>query len=34
MPRSFEWSLSFQLSHQNLIQLSPLSHACQVPCPP
>jgi hypothetical protein len=26
--------LSFGLSHQNLIQFSPLSHACHMSCPP
>jgi hypothetical protein len=30
--RSSEWSLSFGLSHQNLVSL--LFHACHMPCPP
>jgi hypothetical protein len=30
MPWSSEWSLSFKLSHQNLVQFSLLSHACIV----
>jgi hypothetical protein len=32
MPRSSEWSLSFELSHQNLVHFSLLSHACHMPC--
>jgi hypothetical protein len=34
MPWSYEWSLSFGLSHQNLIHFSLLSHACHMPRPP
>jgi hypothetical protein len=33
-PRSFEWSFSFGLSHQNPVHVSPLSHACHMPRPP
>jgi hypothetical protein len=33
-PWSSEWSLSFGLSHQNLVHLSLLSHACHMPRPP
>jgi hypothetical protein len=33
-PRSSVWSLSFGLSHQNLVQLSLLSHACHMSRPP
>jgi hypothetical protein len=33
-PRSSEWSLSFRLSHQNLVQFSLLSHVCYMPCSP
>jgi hypothetical protein len=32
-PWSSEWSLSFGLSHQNLVHFSLLSHACHMPCP-
>jgi hypothetical protein len=32
--RSFKWSLSFGLSHQNPAHVSPLSHACHMPRPP
>jgi hypothetical protein len=31
MPQSSEWSLSFQLSHQNLVDFSLLTHACYMP---
>jgi hypothetical protein len=34
MPRSFKWSLSFRLSHQNPVHVSPLSHVCHMPCQP
>jgi hypothetical protein len=34
MPPSSKWSLSFGLSHQNLVHFPPLSHACHRPCPP
>jgi hypothetical protein len=34
MLQSFKWSLSFGLSHQNLVNFSPLSHACHMPCSP
>jgi hypothetical protein len=30
--RSYEWSLSFELSHQNLVHFSILSHASYMPC--
>jgi hypothetical protein len=30
---SSEWSLSFRLSHQILVQFYILSHACHMPCP-
>jgi hypothetical protein len=33
MPWSSKWSLSFGLSHQNPVHISPLSHACHMPCP-
>jgi hypothetical protein len=32
--RSFKWSFSFGLSHQNPVHVSPLSHACHMPRPP
>jgi hypothetical protein len=32
MSRS-SWSLSFWISHQNLVRIFILSHACYVPCP-
>jgi hypothetical protein len=32
-PRSYEWSLSFRLLHQNLVHFSVLSHACHMPRP-
>jgi hypothetical protein len=31
--RSFQWSLSFGLSHQNPIQIYLLPHTCYMPCP-
>jgi hypothetical protein len=34
MPRSFKWSLSFGLSHQNTVQFSPLSNAWHMFRPP
>jgi hypothetical protein len=34
MPWSSKWSLSFGLSHQNPVHVSPLSHACHMPRPP
>jgi hypothetical protein len=34
MPPSSKWSLSFGLSHQNFVQVSPLSYARHMPCPP
>jgi hypothetical protein len=34
MPRSYKWSLSFGLSHQNLVHFSPLPHPCHMPCLP
>jgi hypothetical protein len=33
-PQSFKWSLSFGISHQNPVHVSPLSHACHMPRPP
>jgi hypothetical protein len=33
-PWSSKWSLSFGLSHQNLVPFSLLSHACYMPRPP
>jgi hypothetical protein len=33
-PWSSEWSLSFGISHQNLVHFSLLSHARHMPCPP
>jgi hypothetical protein len=33
-PWSSEWSISFWLSHQNLVHFSLLSYACHMPCPP
>jgi hypothetical protein len=33
-PWSYKWSFSFGLSHQNPVNVSPLSHACHMPCPP
>jgi hypothetical protein len=33
-PWSFKWSLSFGLSHQNPIPISPLAHACHMTQPP
>jgi hypothetical protein len=34
MPWSSQWSLSFELPHQNLVHFSLLSHACHMPRPP
>jgi hypothetical protein len=34
MPWSSEWSLSFGLSHQNLVHFTLLSHTCHMPRPP
>jgi hypothetical protein len=34
MPWSSTWSLSFWLSHQNLVHFPPLSHACHMSRPP
>jgi hypothetical protein len=33
-PKSSKLSLSFGLSYQNPAHVSPLSHACHMPCPP
>jgi hypothetical protein len=33
-PWSFKRSFYFGLSHQNPVHVSPLSHACHMPCPP
>jgi hypothetical protein len=33
-PWSSDWAFSFELSHQNPVHVSPLSHACHTPCPP
>jgi hypothetical protein len=33
-PWSSEWSLSFGISHQYLVQFFILSHACHMSCPP
>jgi hypothetical protein len=33
-PWSSKWSLSFRLSHQNLLHFSLISLACHMPCPP
>jgi hypothetical protein len=33
-PWSFKWLFSFGFSHQNPVHVSPLSHACHMPCPP
>jgi hypothetical protein len=33
MPWSSKWSLSFWLSHQNLVHISVLSHACHMSRP-
>jgi hypothetical protein len=33
MSRSYKWSLSFWLSHQNLTCILLLPHACYMPCP-
>jgi hypothetical protein len=34
MPWSSKWSLSFWLSHQNLVHFPLLSHACHMSHPP
>ena len=33
MPRSYMWSSSFRLSHQNSVRTSPVPHMCQLPPP-
>jgi hypothetical protein len=34
MPRSSQWSLTFRPPNQNLVNTSPLPHACHMSCPP